>query len=713
MRVSLWITSTSLVLCMRVSVLGFTIQHSQSRTRSIVAREPTNNVLPCRGLFSSETDDADREDEQDTTKANKWNPIQNEKSQMPDYIASFLDKNDKEEKDPADRYTHMIAVPMDDCHELLLELESVQRAILYHCPLLVHSCIVPAVTRMPLLFVEATDKTVATVTRTLHDIVERVVKKQLFVKDPPVVVLDPDSEEEIMGGVNSEGYRPLVLSFQNLEIDGRGNEVLNTIGMDAPGSTRLTDLVQALKKEIEAMGWKVSFPPDDHATAVDRFRPRVPFMRLPHDFESLLDPLEEGQEDWMRTSDQGGNGISPIFWCQWWEDTMARNVRLREVSVYPRQPGVLGLGEKAFYIPHETTSLPQGNDALTKAEARHRSYNEKRMAEAEGRNVDDEQDMTEDTLRDPQVEEQRRRLETVYENSTNDAIDAAFIDDEIKDEIQQSLQAIDYVAVEEEKMDALADDRNGVDTNKKVPESQLDDWTKNRIRQTVEGLASVQARKVQEKEKTAIEDNPIFQKYRDGTLVEKKATTDPEPTKELPPYPSREHFFGIWRVVTSPTGFPEEIGDDTKSDNLILRVDGTIAGGPTLDRETNQKASGGTWKVVNATDDEGAKLRIRLVIPPKKERILVMEGEVTRFMSGSEIPLSKSSFGIPEVEAVAQKLDNDAEDLMHCGGDVWIEDAVTGKNREPIGTFSLMKIQSPLEPGKYTITIPRPVRNQD
>jgi hypothetical protein len=53
------------------------------------------------------------------------------------------------------------------------------------------------------------------------------------------------------------------------------------------------------------------------------------------------------------------------------------------------------------------------------------------------------------------------------------------------------------------------------------------------------------------------------------------------------------------------------------------------------------------------------------------------------------------------------------EDLMHCGGPVWIEDAVTGKNREEIGTFSLMKLHSPLEPGKYSITIPRPVRNQD
>ena len=91
----------------------------------------------------------------------------------------------------------------------------------------------------------------------------------------------------------------------------------------------------------------------------------------------------------------------------------------------------------------------------------------------------------------------------------------------------------------------------------------------------------------------------------------------------------------------------------------------------------------------------------------------MMEGEVKQFLSGTEISLSKSTFGIPELEAAAQNKDADMEDLMHCGGQVWIEDAVTGKNREEIGTFSLMKLHSPLEPGKYSITIPRPVRNQD
>jgi hypothetical protein len=52
----------------------------------------------------------------------------------------------------------------------------------------------------------------------------------------------------------------------------------------------------------------------------------------------------------------------PFFWCQWWEDVMARSVSLRESSVYPRQPGATMLGEHAFTIPRETTTLPGGND---------------------------------------------------------------------------------------------------------------------------------------------------------------------------------------------------------------------------------------------------------------------------------------------------------------------------------------------------------------
>ena len=711
MKVSVIKIALCLLLSISESNGFFVVKNNPRRASSTHASVSSTNTQRFTRLFSKQQND-------NTDSWDDYNPIREEQSKMPDYIASYINKSNTNKDEDNDTtttfYTHMIGVPMDDCHELLLELESVQRAILYHCPLLVHACIVPAVTRMPLLYVSApSHKSVATVTRTLHDICERVVQQLLYVKQTPTPT-NPENEDEIMGSINSEGYKPLVMSFQNLEIDGQGNQVLSTVGIRDDGSARLTHLVDTLRTEIESLGWKVSFPPDEHSP--EQFRPRVPFMRLPENFVELLDPLEDGQEDWMRTSDQGGNGISPIFWCQWWEDVMARHVRLREISVYPRQPTVPeGLGEQAFYIPHETTTLPTGNDVLMKAEARHRAYNDERMAEAEGRTLE-ENKKEENTLRDPQVQKQREHLETLYAAADSTLIDddvKTLIDDDVKKEIEEPIEAIDVTSVKATLDVPSADSRKH--EKSKEERDEIDDWTKERIRKAVETRAFVQAQKVEQKDKPNIEDNEVFQKYKNNTLVD-KARSDAAKTsrKELPDFPSREHFVGIWRVVTSPTGFPEEAGDNTKSDNIILRVDGTIAGGPTLDQETNQKAAGGTWKMIDTTDEDATKLRIRLVIPPKKERILVMEGEVTRFMSSTErMPLSKSTFGIPELEAAAQKLDDNLEDLMHCGGNVWIEDAVTGKNRDDIGSFSLMKLQSPMEPGKYTITIPRPVRNQD
>ena len=186
----------------------------------------------------------------------------------------------------------------------------------------------------------------------------------------------------------------------------------------------------------------------------------------------------------------------------------------------------------------------------------------------------------------------------------------------------------------------------------------------------------------------------------------------PAPPKELPPFPSREHLIGFWRVVSSPTGFEVEESDSSRSDNIIMRVDGTVAGGPILDKETRQKASGGTWRLTGDTADT-ARMRIRLVIPPKKERILVMEGKLERVSMSSDLQMAKATFGIPALEERAARAATDMEDILYCGGMVSIEDAVTGRNRKEIGKFSLMKLNTSTDPSQFTITIPRPVRNQD
>ena len=54
-------------------------------------------------------------------------------------------------------------------------------------------------------------------------------------------------------------------------------------------------------------------------------------------------------------------------------------------------------------------------------------------------------------------------------------------------------------------------------------------------------------------------------------------------------------------------------------------------------------------------EDGDVKLRIRLVIPPMKERILVMEGLVNRMNLGSNMPMASKAFGIPHLEAMAKE----------------------------------------------------------
>lgn len=134
--------------------------------------------------------------------------------------------------------------------------------------------------------------------------------------------------------------------------------------------------------------------------------------------------------------------------------------------------------------------------------------------------------------------------------------------------------------------------------------------------------------------------------------------------------------------------------------------------GPILDQETRQKASGGTWRMTGE-NPEDARLRIRLVIPPKKDRILVMEGSLEKASMSGNFELASSTFGIPALEERAARANDEIEDLLFCSGNVWIEDARTGSNRVEIGKFSLSKLNVPTDPSQFTITIPRPVRNQD
>jgi hypothetical protein len=281
----------------------------------------------------------------------------------------------------------------------------------------------------------------------------------------------------------------------------------------------------------------------------------------------------------------------------------------------------------------------------------------------------------------------------------------------------------------------------------------------DRIRNIVNNRAYVRAREPQSLDKSkkpSIQDNPIFQDWRnkvaaskDGSSKEGGVTASSTPT--MPPFPSNEYFVGIWKMMDTNDD------DDTMSENLILRVDGTTAGGPTLDSKLKQKAAGGTWRIFEAQkrmdDNDGdatdevtstsTRLRIELVIPPKKEQLFVMEGEVTRIQMPSSnsqkndkflASSAPATFAIPELE---QLVDSSRETmanilsepkleqgLLHCGGEAWLQDIVVdpkdgddsiGKKRPrrvKLGKFSIIKYESK-DPSQYRYTIPPPRSVQD
>lgn len=697
------------------------------------------------------------------------------------------------DNDVANDDEYLIAIPLDECYELGLELESVQRAILYHCPVLVHACIPLAATRLPLLYVALAAATTTTtpssdqILRQLRTIVAATVQEVLHENedeqhsdDTPTstsggVTSDSSSldEENPMDrvqrddgrpdvlGINDDGYQPLLIPFGTLEIDGTGNEVLYTVGVpNARGTRTLIKLVDRLRHNLETasdagegqVGGFVTRQPDDpqqqsqpESGEAPAFRPRVPFVRLPRNWDDYLPQSSNAaEEDFFLTSDQGGNGISPILWGQWMDDKFGDAARMREIGIYrrrrhhrrPRQQGMTAppttdtdtqsataeddWTEAAFPWPAASVPLPRGNAALTQAERHFETYQKRRMEEAHereqrlargGKNEEDEEQAA--------MEGGGRPEETPVFRKTLNRLQAAYQLDEPTADVTLSQSKVNAANPEsslprtQRDLPIKASDVNDDD----------DSWMRERIRKVIESRERVQAKlrltdPKRTLDKVPLEENPVFAKYRNGTLVPNALVTPAVAPRTLPPFPSREYCVGFWRVVSSPTGFAVEEGDASRSDNLILRVDGTTAGGPILDQETRQKASAGTWKFSAANADESARVRIRLVIPPQKDRILVLQGSLERVAPSSsstgEWALApRGTFGIPELEERAARATADVEELLYCSGTVSIEDAVTGRNREDIGTFSLQKLNTPTDPSQFTITIPRNVRNQD
>mmetsp|Transcript_8845 Transcript_8845/g.21615 ORF Transcript_8845/g.21615 Transcript_8845/m.21615 type:complete len:830 (-) Transcript_8845:180-2669(-) len=756
-------------------------------------------------------------------------------SRMTNYAAQFLDRTASQETPASDNddiklkpleeiaeATHLVAIPLESSHELLIELESVQRAILHHCPILLDACIGGTTTRLPLLYIKAPDSNLndnpqnsATVTTGLAGTVKRLVSKHFYGKVSKKLAGDDDNGVEGSDdndALNAEGYRPLTMTFQSLEIDGNNNKILNTVGTfcscdddETDGKCeddnenyvgkgpnynekRFENFICDLQSAIAAQGWEVAFPPDPNRNENDLvgttipFRPRVAFMELPKKFDENIsrfkDKDTEIKEDMeFLKVEEGGNGISPIFWCNWWDDVFARNVRLQEIGIYPTNPMAVDSEDtilemnSQFYIPFETISLPDGNTAMVKSEKKFLDYHNKRIKEKEEEvrkeNLAFQNSNSYETGDNPLspgsskssepdvlMTKTRKRLESIYlkdagfEDSTaltdwlddesqidddkdnNEDIngligtkestrskDNDYIEDWMRQRIEQASMKDQEVSNASQSMKAT----NPVDNTENpsaIDPDQIKEETdpsatrmEEKIKNSINSLESVKKSQVVEKEpRFSIDDNPVFKAYREGTLTDKKSGAKAV-VKKMGPYPGNEHFVGIWKVVVNPMGDLENTKTEGGSENLLLRVDGTTAAGPTLNPETNQKAAGGTWKFFEQEDGD-VMLRIRLVIPPEKKRILVMEGRVSRGMQIG-VNMASRTFGIPQVEERAKQGIQVKDDDMTCSGEAYIEDAVTKKNRIRAENFYIEKVQGGKDPDNYTVTIPKTIRRLD
>lgn len=751
-----------------------------------------------------------------------------------EFINSLLNEAAAGDTDPYSRYTHQIAIPLKDASELHSALHAIQTSLVRDCPRLIRACVMPALLRLPLLYVDSRSLENGVgggngnvdVDAILEEVVHRSIRK---------VIYGEDAGEE---SPPSDIPEPILLPFQGLELQGKGNDVLYVVGNNVNDETEnkknqsfdddedgvyivddwsattaneingpsesgwetLEKLVYNIQNELESkyglstcwpldepQGEEISYD-DPMVAAVNRkqrkWRPRVPFVRLPKDFYKDLDDDKEKRNNGNDTGDDneeneppsfidlGFDGISPLFWYEAWgrEDILEPpGVRMRSVAVYRRMVPGGGEAESSFYVPTSSSDglqswKSEANAATGIIDDDQKSRNKMELPVGDGKlraRERREEAKAMDRLGDVEQRAEREweagkarwmdeiNSQSIGKSDDDDSFapfdvgmevgdvtvegDAAYsspwserdVDDSLKQQTEESLPP--------DKQPTAAEDMK---TDSKLPPPPLD----------------IKPRR----ELPNIEDNPVFQrlwKGRSQVTSQGQNTaltldgTPPTSESPLPPYPSDAHFVGAWRVVSSPLGTTEgDILDDAEtnsSDNFILRVDGQVMGGPVLDAEFQHKAAGGEWKMFQATrkslnrseSGEGSstatpvtqtRLQLRLLVPPEKDRALVMEGEVTRLvMPGAGDASSSSSEGWKMasggmLDGMLETLDlqsqqgTKGEGLMCCAGEAWMEDIDGGANRRKLGPFSLMKLKT-IDRSKliYTVDVTRPTSTSE
>jgi hypothetical protein len=381
---------------------------------------------------------------------------------------------------------------------------------------------------------------------------------------------------------------------------------------------------------------------------------------------------------------------------------------MKELAVYGRT-GPFDISETAFYIPHLKVNLPDGNKQLQEDEMKARKYELSRQ-DARDEEISEKRIFTDEAdtaLSKMKSEANRRIIETIYSSSPSDESNLAkpMQGKGAENSLLDNNSRCDDIKSEEQSFDLVKDD----------------------------SPSTMMSRLETKEKKVPPEDNPIFKGWKDRKTM---AVDTPsfQSNKMMPSFPSNEYFVGLWRLISSPIMLDRLTGESTKpndpspseNETLILRVDGTTAGGPILDFEQNLKSAGGTWRSFQAVwngddvenvsldDTEQTRLRIRLVVPPKKETILVMEGEIRRTTYSSLLNQNireikqLSTFSIPQVES-AQSINTNQPDeslTIYCSGEMWLEAAFpkTGQ-RKKLGSFTLVKMVDP-NPTQIRYSIP-------
>jgi len=759
-------------------------------------------------------------------------------------VKNLLINDAPDDNDPYSRFTHQIAIPLQDASELHSALHAIQTSLVRDCPRLIRACVMPALLRMPLLYVDGSSLekgNVVGANESVDTILEEVVNRAI--RD---VVYGEDEERSgtssanasLSGDPKEESVKPILLPFRGLELQGEDNSVLYAVGNNVndesddqqntdqsfgdedddgvfvvddwsaatspeencpSGWEILEQLVLNVQNELESKYgletcWPLDKPQGEEIVYDDplvaaikknqrKWRPRVPFVRLPKDFYQVLkDDFEkrnsEGDSDEDEPPsiiDMGFDGISPLFWYEAWggEDILPPpGVRMQAVAVYRRMVPGGGEAETSFYVPTSSSGpkgWKSGANAVTVAGSANYEKGSNSMEFPVGDAKLMARERREKAKAMDRLGEVEQRAEREWEEGKARWMEETsgqgqYGNGETRSSLDEDSLAQFDVGMEMGEVTVDGDAAYSTPWSERdadVPEQAKEIIPDEEPLASTEIIPPVDSEEIQSdspsmsqpsdteprRELPSIADNPVFQRLWKGQLQETSQGqntalalegTPPTSDEPLPPYPSDGHFVGAWRVVSSPmdTSIDIESTESKSSDNFILRVDGQVMGGPVLDAQYQHKAAGGKWKMFQAvrkalnkseSDKESppvtqTRLRIQLLVPPEKDRVLVMEGEVTRLVmpgTGDATPSSSDGWMIPSggmLDGMLQNINDvqseqetkTGEGLLCCAGEAWMEDVGGGANRRKLGSFSLMKLKAiKTENLIYTVDVSR------